>query len=361
MKRCVIASRYPWIWIDKFSDHSIMVINPDAPGSRYNYLLEHSDYSLLITDEGVTERNGGDYPNEKVFWYTSGTTGDSKFYGFTNEQVDRMARTICEAYDLTANDRYYGIMPLWHAHGQGFYWAIKYAGCETVFGTLANRDQIESFQPTFVTSIPDFMRSIQKLDLQCLRFVRTASQALPASLYQSLKDRFQVPVIEAFGMTEALSHCFTNPLHGEQRIGTVGLPSGVEYRIDDQQHLWIHGPAVYSRDWFDTGDLAEQDNRGYVRILGRSIDRINIKGYKIDPLSIENQLYNEFKDIKEVAVFGSDRLKCVYVGDVDLHKVSAFLVSLGTACRPKLLQQIDEIPKNTVGKISRSLLDQHFS
>jgi acyl-coenzyme A synthetase/AMP-(fatty) acid ligase len=360
MKRCVIASQYPWIWIDKFSDHSIMVINPDAPGSRYNYLLDNSDYSLLITDKGVTERNGGDYPNEKVFWYTSGTTGDSKFYGFTNEQVDRMARTICEAYDLTANDRYYGIMPLWHAHGQGFYWAIKHAGCETVFGTLTNRDQIESFQPTFVTSIPDFMRSIQKLDLQCLRFVRTASQALPASLYQSLKDRFQVPVIEAFGMTEALSHCFTNPLHDEQRIGTVGLPSGVEYRIDDQQHLWIHGPAVYSRDWFDTGDLAEQDNRGYLRILGRSIDRINVKGYKIDPLSIENQLYNEFEDIKEVAVFGCDRLKCVYVGDVDLHKVSAFLVSLGTACRPRLLQRIDEIPKNTVGKISRLLLDQRF-
>jgi acyl-coenzyme A synthetase/AMP-(fatty) acid ligase len=143
-------------------------------------------------------------------------------------------------------------------------------------------------------------------------------------------------------------------------VGTIGLPSGIEFRIDDQQHLYIHGPATFYSDWFDTGDLADQDNRGYVRILGRSIDRINIKGYKIDPLSIENQLYNEFKDIKEVAVFGSDRLKCVYVGDVDLHKVSAFLVSLGTACRPKLLQRIDEIPKNTVGKISRSSLNQRF-
>jgi acyl-coenzyme A synthetase/AMP-(fatty) acid ligase len=362
MKRAVLCVSRPWEIIGNYEkDYSLMIVNPSVSDQRLKYLLDNSDYSLLITEDGIVSRDGNDYPGEKVYWYTSGTTGDSKFFGFSSEQLQIMSKTICDTYDITANDRYFGIMPLWHGHGQGFYWAARHAGCETKFGTLANKDQIESFQPTFVTSIPDFMKSIQKLDLKCLRFVRTASQSLPSFLYQSLKDRFGVPVIEAFGMTEALSHCFTNPLHGEQRIGTVGLPSGIEFRIDDQQHLWIRGPATFYSDWFDTGDLAEQDDRGYVRILGRSIDRINVKGYKIDPLSIENQLYNEFEDIKEVAVFGRDRLKCVYVGDVDLHKVSAFLVFLGTACRPKLLQRIDEIPKNTVGKISRSLLDQHFS
>ena len=361
MKRAVLCVSRPWEIIGNYEkDYSLMIVNPSVSDQRLKYLLDNSDYSLLITENDTVTRNGNDYPGEKVYWYTSGTTGDSKFFGFSAEQLRIMSKTICQAYDITANDRYFGIMPLWHGHGQGFYWAMKYAGCETRFGTLANKDQIESFQPTFVTSIPDFMRSIQKLDLKCLRFVRTASQSLPSFLYQSLKDRFGVPVVEAFGMTEALSHCFTNPLHGEQRIGTVGLPDGIEFRIDHQQHLWIRGPATYYPDWFDTGDLAEQDDRGHVRILGRSIDRINVKGYKIDPLSIENQIYENFPDITEVAVFGTVKLKCVYVGDTDTEKLKDWLRKLGTHCRPAVLKQIDTIPKNLSGKISRPLLDQIF-
>jgi acyl-coenzyme A synthetase/AMP-(fatty) acid ligase len=359
MKRCVIASRYPWIWIDKFSDHSIMVINPDAPGSRYNYLLEHSDYSLLITDEGVTERNGGNYPNEKVFWYTSGTTGDSKFYGFTNEQVDRMTRTICEAYDLTANDRYYGIMPLWHAHGQGFYWATQRAGCDVRFGSIKDKSEIELFQPTFVTSIPDMMPVIMRWDLQYLRFVRTASSAMPQRLFKELQQRFHVPVIEAFGMTEALSHCFTNPLHGEQRIGTVGLPDGIQVQLRNQ-HLWIQGPCTVNADWVDTGDLAERDDRGYYRILGRHQDQINVKGIKINPASIEQKIIERFPQIEEVAVFGVDQLKCIVKGNINMGDLRKFLVDLGTHCRPSVLYQVDTIPRTPQGKISRRFLESQF-
>lgn len=359
MKRCVIASRNPWIWIDKFSDHSIMVINPDAPGSRYSYLLDNSDYSLLITDEGVRERNGGDYPNEKVFWYTSGTTGDSKFYGFTNEQVGRMSRTICEAYNLTDNDRYYGIMPLWHAHGQGFYWAVKHAGCQTRFGSVRDQKEIESFQPTFITAIPDMVKILQKLDLNHLRFVRTASSAMSESLYRSLKSRWSIPVIEAFGMTEALSHCFTNPLQGEQRIGTVGLPDGIQAELRDQ-HLWIQGTCTVNGGWIDTGDLAEQDSKGYYRILGRHRDQINVRGIKINPLSIENQLYNHFPDLQQCVIFGNSGLKCLIVGDTRLDLIKNFLCSLGTHCKPIVLERINEIPVNSSGKVSRAMLENLF-
>ena len=359
MKRCVIASRYPWIWIDKFSDHSIMVINPDAPGSRYNYLLDHSDYSLLITDEGVRERNGGDYPNEKVFWYTSGTTGDSKFYGFTNEQVDRMARTICTSYQLSANDRYYGIMPLWHAHGQGFYWATQRAGCDVQFGSIKDKSEIELFQPTFVTSIPGMMPVVMRWDLRNLRFVRTASSAMPQRMFRELQQRFQIPVIEAFGMTEALSHCFTNPLHGEQRVGTVGLPDGIQAELRNQ-HLWIQGPCTVNADWVDTGDLAERDDQGYYRILGRHRDQINVKGIKINPTSIEQKIIERFPQIEEVAVFGVDQIKCIVKGNINMGDLRKFLVDLGTHCRPSVLHQVDMIPRTSQGKISRAFLESQF-
>lgn len=357
MKRCVIASREPWRWIPQFDDYSVMIVNPDAPKSRYQYLLDNSDYSVLVTDSELVVRDGGDYPNERVFWYTSGTTGDSKFYGFSDAQVKQMAQTICRDYNITADDRYFGIMPLWHAHGQGFYWATRLAGCETQFGTIRDKSKIESLQPTFVTSIPDMMSVIMRLDLNTLRFVRTASSAMPTRLFNDLQDRFGVPVIEAFGMTEACSHCFTNPLSGPQKIGTVGLPSGIDAKIDDGR-LMIRGPSVFRPGWFDTGDLAECDEDGYYRILGRSRDRINVRGIKVDPLSIENQLYNQFPELQECAIFGDSSLKCLYVGNLNEELIKKFLISMGQHLTPKYLCRVDEIPKNNSGKINRRDLEK---
>jgi acyl-coenzyme A synthetase/AMP-(fatty) acid ligase len=148
----------------------------------------------------------------------------------------------------------------------------------------------------------------------------------------------------------------TNPLHGEQRIGTVGLPDGVEARID-QNKLYLRGPSVAESGWFDTGDLADQDEKGYFRILGRSVDRINVRGYKLDPLSLENKLYATLPDLKELAVFGTDAVKCVYNGPYSKQQVKDQLISMGQQCFPVYLEQVDEIPKNFSGKISRSQLN----
>jgi len=240
------------------------------------------------------------------------------------------------------------------------YLTTQRAGCQTDFGTINDLKDMEKFQPTWLSAIPDILMLASKLDLRNLRFIRSASAALTEKNFLSLKDRFGVPVLEAFGMTEAVSHCFTNPLHGKQKIGTVGLPDGLEARVDEQNHLWIQGPSVFRPGWFDTGDLAAQDEDGYFRILGRSVDRINVRGYKIDPLSIENQLYNRFPTLKECAVFGRDRLKCLISGDVDLDEIKKFLESLGDPCRPKLLTVVDSVPKNSNGKISRATLDNLF-
>jgi glucose-1-phosphate thymidylyltransferase len=142
-------------------------------------------------------------------------------------------------------------MGLWHAHGQAFYWASKLKKFEIKFSSLLQIRDISRNHPTFITAIPGILKLIAKMDLKNLRFIRSASAALPADLYNSLRYKFQVPVIEAFGMTESGSHCFTNPLHGEQRIGTVGLPDGVEAKIVDN-HLYIKGDTVIVEGWFKT-------------------------------------------------------------------------------------------------------------
>jgi acyl-coenzyme A synthetase/AMP-(fatty) acid ligase len=359
MKRAVICATHPERYISTLPDYSIMVINPNVASTRRQYLLENSDWSLLITDAEIKTREGGDYPNERLFWYTSGTTGDSKFCSFTQLQVDNLANTVCTAYNLTANDRYTSIMPLWHAHGQGFYWAAQRAGCEINFLKVKDIRSLPNYHPTLITAIPDVLSVVAELKFNSLRFIRSASAPLPNTLYKQLIVQHGVPVIEAFGMTEALSHCFTNPLNGEQRMGTVGLPSGITARIDNG-HLFIQGPSVCTNDWFDTGDLAEQDESGYYKILGRSQDQINIRGVKVNPASLEKQLLESIIGLEKCVVFGTNSVKCLYIGQCSDKDIVNFLKTLGTYCVPKFIQQVDTIALTPAGKISRTLLNSLY-
>ena len=359
MKRAVICVKNPQDYINELKDYSIMIVNPDSAEARQKYLLDYSDYSLLITDTGTKVRNGGDYGDERILWYTSGTTGDSKFCSFTQEQLDRQSHKICEAYNITQNDRYVSVMSLWHAHGQGMYWATQLAGCETNFITVKNIKHMPDYRPTFITAIPDVLNVVGQLEFMDLRFIRSASAPLPNQVYQNLKDKFSVPVIEAFGMTEALSHCFTNPLEGEQRIGTIGLPDGIEADIVDGR-LYIRGPCVVNPGWYDTGDLAERDEQGYYRILGRYRDQINVRGVKINPVSLERQLRVTVAGMNDCVVFGNDHVKCLYTGLCDPSNIRNFLISLGGHCRPVVLEQVAEIPVSPSGKISRAWLNERY-
>ena len=357
MKRAVICVANPWDYIPKYEhQYSIMVVNPTSTPERIKYLLDYADWSVLVTATTEEYRDGNDYPNEKLFWYTSGTTGDSKFCSFDQYQIDHVCNQMIQTYDITANDRYVSVMPLWHAHGQMLYWVSRKVCMETTFLPITKLSSLHLHHPTFLSAIPDILKAAMKQNLDSLRFVRSASAALPSQVYTNLKDTFRVPVLESFGMTETCSHCFTNPLHGEQRIGTIGTPDGIEATIENG-HLLVKGMSVSHKGWFDTGDLAERDAMGYYKILGRVQDRINVRGFKLNPLSLENQVHEILPELKELAIFGTNSVKCVYCGPYTDQQVADAIHTLGQYCRPSLVEQLVEIPKNSSGKISRAYLD----
>jgi acyl-coenzyme A synthetase/AMP-(fatty) acid ligase len=358
MKRAIICVPDPWNYIPQYqNNYSLMIVNPSTTEERKQYLFDKADWSLLITTQNIQERQGGTYPNEKIYAYTSGTTGDSKFYSFTHEQVDHVCQRIIDSYQLTANDRHVGLMGLWHGHGQMFYWIAQKLNCEATFLPVSKIATVSEYSPTFLTAIPDLLKVLSRQRFDGLRFVRSASSAMPTHLYNHIKSTLGVPVVEAFGMTEAVSHCFTNPLYGEQRIGTVGLPDGIEAQILNG-YLHIRGPSVYTAGWINTGDLAEQDSAGYYRILGRADDRINTRGYKLNPLSLENYLYEQLPNLTECAVFGKDTVKCAYVGPYTHREISDALRKLESHCAPTVVRQLESVPKNAMGKVSRSLLEE---
>jgi acyl-coenzyme A synthetase/AMP-(fatty) acid ligase len=108
-------------------------------------------------------------------------------------------------------------------------------------------------------------------------------------------------------------------------------------------------------------DLAEQDDRGYYRILCRSVDQLNIRGKKFNPVSLESQLLKHITTLEACAVFGNHELNCVYVGDCEPEQIQQFLFELDRHLRLASLTQVDTIPVPASGKISRIFLKQKFN
>jgi acyl-coenzyme A synthetase/AMP-(fatty) acid ligase len=249
-------------------------------------------------------------------------------------------------------------MPLWHGHGQSFYWVTKRLNCERNFLSVKDVMSIPHYQPTFLTAIPHILKLFLRCKLSNLRFIRSGAAPMPATLYQELKEKFKVPVLESCGFTESLNIGFCNRI-GREVQGTVGLPVGIEAKIN-QGHLEIKGPSVFVDGWYDTGDLAEQDDFGNFKLLGRSKDQINVKGIKINPLSLESNLTKNFSEIGEVVIFGTDSVKCLYTGSTEPIKIKKFLGNLGQYCWPTIVKQVNEIPLSPGGKVSRHFLNMLY-
>jgi long-subunit acyl-CoA synthetase (AMP-forming) len=358
MKRAVICSRKPWEHIPRYKEnYSLMIVDPDCTPIRMQYLLTQSDYSLLVTDDETQTRNGKVYDDEAMVLYTSGTTGDSKFYSFSQKQIDQKCKILKDRFQINKSDRYFGVMPLWHTHGLSTYLAVETVGCEREFGTIKDLKKLQSFQPSIISAIPDILQTMLPLELENLRYIRSGSSALSSQLLTRLQDRFEIPVLEAFGMTEALGFCMSNPIENP-RDQTVGLPF-LDYKIDPESRLWLKAPWCFTDQWFDTGDLAEQDDHGYLRILGRSVDQLNIRAKKFNPVSIEKHLIENIAGLKQCVIFGKHSLGCLYIGECNETSIKNFLISLDPHLRPSLLQKVDVIPFNN-GKISRTLLTKKY-
>jgi acyl-coenzyme A synthetase/AMP-(fatty) acid ligase len=360
MKRAVVCAADPWRYLQQVEGYSQMFIDPQLPKAVLDQLLDHIDWSLLISDGEIKTRQGRNFRNESIVWYTSGTTGASRIYSFTQDQVDLKTSIMRKTYDMTDNDRYASLMPLWHAHGNIFYRAAKSAGCEIDFFGIKDHKKMAKFSPTMISAMPAMIKLFGKYSFENLRFVRSSSAPLPPNLFQQFRSHFRCPVIDAWGMTESLGHCITNPLYGEQRVGTVGLPDGIDVLIKDQR-LFIKGPTVSAKDWFETGDLAEYDQKGYIKLLGRSQDLIMIGTVKLLPETIEHRLLQSIDGLEQVVIFGKTNIKILFVGECSKDALAQAVKSQCHGISPSLVEKVGKIPKTLLGKISRSNLDQKWT
>ena len=225
-----------------------------------------------------------------------------------------------------------------------------------------------------------------------LRFIRSSSSALPPTVITQLEGIFRVPVVEAYGMTEAAHQMASNPLTGARKPGTVGPSGGPEIRISDTSgqtvpigstgEIVIRGPNVMKEyennpkanadafydGWFRTGDQGVMDEDGYVAITGRLKEIINRGGEKISPREVD-EILMDHPAVHQCVTFamphdmlGEDVAAAIVLKqgaeatDKELRQFAAG--RLADFKVPKKILILTEIPVGATGKLQRIGLAQ---
>lgn len=333
--------------------------------------------------------------------HTSGTTSKPKLVPLTHGNLCASARNIAASLELDASDRCLNVMPLFHIHGlAAALLASVHAGaslvCSPGFRAAEFLGWLQEFRPTWYTAVPTIHQAVLASGKQFhslfreipLRFLRSCSAALAPPLMAELEDTFEVPVIEAYGMTEAAHQIACNPLPpGDRKPGSVGRAVGVEIAIldDNGEPLgagargevgirgetvtagYLNNPAAneaaFVNGWFRTGDQGYFDPDGYLFLAGRLKEMINRGGEKIAPREIDEALLAHPAVAQAVAFaiphprLGEDVGAAVvlkegcHVGAEALRQFAA--ERLADFKVPRLIRVVPEIPKGPTGKIQR--------
>ena len=337
--------------------------------------------------------------------HTSGTTSRPKIVPLAHKNIFASAGNIRRTLALTSQDRGLVIMPLFHIHGliAALSAPLSAGGevcCTPGFNALKFFSWLDEVKPTWYTGVPTMHQAIllrapgnqEVLKHHRLRFIRSSSSALPPTVIAELERVFGVPVVEAYGMTEATHQMASNPLKGPRKPGTVGPSGGPEIRIVDQTgkdvprgapgEIVIKGPNVMTAyennpkanadafydGWFRTGDQGVMDDDGYVAITGRLKEIINRGGEKISPREVD-EIIMEHPAVHQCVTFAMPH-------DMLGEEVGAAIVlRQGAACTdkelrdfaaaklapfkvPKKILILDQIPVGATGKLQRIGLAQ---
>jgi len=395
------------------SGASALVLSPLHPPAESAWFCEDADVDLVLHSADQLERARAkrtlvdlatiaassaktfaiDDSSPALMLYTSGTTGKPKGAVLTHGNLGTQQALLAEAWGLVSSDVLLHALPLHHMHGL----CIALLSCLGAGATIrmlpafdAERIFREMARSTVFMAVPTMYKKMLDANLpedslqnaRKLRLATSGSAALPVTLAERWRDITGSIPLERFGMTE-VGVGLSNPLHGERRAGTVGLPlRTVETRIEESGELLIRGPSVFeeyfrreeatknaftSDGWFKTGDTVAKDDAGYFRILGRtSVDILKSGGYKLSALEIEEAL-REHAAVSDVAVVGipdetwGDRVvACVVVREgktLAPEELRAFAKEkLASYKCPKDVVVMSDLPRNAMGKVQKPSL-----
>lgn len=335
-------------------------------------------------------------PDDVAFvLHTSGTTSRPKQVPLRQRNLMASARTIAAHYQLGPADVSFCVMPLFHIHGlvASTFAALSGGGAViTPRRFTAHRfwPQAREHGATWLSAGPTLHHMIlDKADAGgppgALRFVRSCSSALSPALLERAERGYGVPMLEAYGMTEASHQMTSNPLPPGARIpGSVGVPTGTEVSVTDPAgnflpdgsagEVVIRGPGVMSGyvnnpvataesffgDWFRTGDRGVIRD-GYLYLEGRLKEMIIRGGENISPAEIE-QVLLAHPAVRDAVCFGVPDEKygelvaaaVTLAADADVRELIGHCREQLAAFKvPARIDVLEQIPRTPTGKVQR--------
>jgi len=338
--------------------------------------------------------------------HTSGTTSRPKRVPLSHRNLGVSAHNIVDTYKLSTEDVSLCVMPLFHVHGLVASALSTFLSGGTVvvpprFNAMGFWSMAQSHKATWFSAVPTMYQALLRRDragsssegrsqvCDSLRFIRSCSAPLASTTMLEMENRFDIPVLEAYGMTEASHQMASNPLPpNERRPGSVGTGTGVKIGImndlgsllhsGDRGEVVVQGDNVikgyednpdanatsFSNGWFRTGDEGIIAEDGYLTLVGRIKELINRSGEKISPVEIDEVLLTHSAVSEAVAfavphkVHGEEPSAAVVL---NAEVTSRELIEhcrnhLADFKTPRTIHIVNEIPRTPTGKVQRRIV-----
>ncbi len=361
-----------------------------------------AEKSKTVTTEFETVPCEGD--ELAAILYTSGTTGRPKGAMLSHKNLASNALVLKELWGFTADDVLLHALPIFHVHG-------LFVGCHCVLASGASMIFLPSFdvekieqrlpQSTVMMGVPTFYTRLLADEnftadmCSNMRLFISGSAPMLAETHHQFHNRIGQWILERYGMTET-GMLVSNPLEGERRAGMVGFPlpgvdvqvvdgNNIPVAIDEVGSIQVKGDNVFQGYWqmpektaeeftddgyFITGDQGKVSEDGYISIVGRAKDMIITGGYNVYPKEVE-QVLDDLAGIKETAVIGvpdtdfGEAVVAVIVGDGSEELKADSIIQqtkqqLASYKVPKTIHFVEELPRNTMGKVQKQLLREEY-
>ncbi|MBM4429919.1 MAG: long-chain fatty acid--CoA ligase [Chloroflexi bacterium] len=339
--------------------------------------------------------------------YTGGTTGVPK--GAELSHANIMSNAVACQYWLhdiqEAKETVVTALPLYHSYGMTTCMNLSVYAAAAMLLIPNPRDlttlmkNVSKHHPTLFPGVPTMyvafnnFPDIQKYDVRSIRACISGAAGLPVEVQKRFQDLTGARLVEGYGLSEASPVTHANPVYGNNKIGTIGLPwPDTEARIVDLEtgtkdlpmgeigELIVRGPQVMKgywnmpqeteialrHGWLYTGDIARMDEEGYFQIVDRKKDMIIAGGFNIYPRDVEEVLYQNPK-VKEVVVAGvpdpyrgeTVKAYCILKEGETASEEEIIEFCKGKMAKYKVPTAVEfrkELPKTIVGKILRRML-----
>ncbi len=350
----------------------------------------------------ITERDESDIA---ALLYTSGTTGKSKGAMLTHRNLISNAQVLRNAWQFTSQDILLHALPIFHTHGLFVATNLTLlSGSSMIFLPKFEVNEVTRLieKATVMMGVPTFYvrllgsNNFNNERTKSIRLFVSGSAPLLEETHKSFEAKTGHKILERYGMTETNMNT-SNPYYGMRKPGTVGQSlQGVELKIVDEKgiilndgdvgNILVKGDNVFYGYWnlpdktkedftedgfFKTGDLGRKDKDGYVEIVGRSKDLIISGGFNIFPKEIE-LVIDQTPGVMESAVigvahpdFGEGVLAIIVKKEnPEVNKSIIYELlnkKLAKYKRPKEIIFVDDLPRNSMGKVQKNILRQNYS